>query len=575
MENKTPSTSSVQACQNCKKDFTIEVEDFNFYEKIKVPPPTFCPECRLLRRFMWRNMRSLYKRECGLCKIKLISLYPDDGCPVYCIDCFNGDAWDRYAISKDIDWNQSFISQINYLFKKQPRVYQIRIGNVVNSDYSNSVVDSKNSYMCFSSLSNEDVMYSESIDKSKNCIDCFSVQELDQCYFNTLSSKNYNSHFIVASSTCIDSYFLYDCVNCQNCTLSTNLRNQQYVFKNQKFSKEEYFKMLESLKLNTNTGIQSTKKEFEKLYRQTFHKYAQILSSQNATGDYIYNSKNVKNSFDVTDSSENISFSTRIIKSKDLFDVATALSAELAYECVAPSGNTFMQIGTFYCIGSKNIFYSISCKNSSDCFGCVGLNNAKYCILNKQYSKEEYEEIVPKIIAHMCDTPYVDKNGITYRYGEFFPSEMSPYKYNETVALDYFPISKEKAIYLGYSWTQRERKQVEAISSQDIKDDISNVSEDILNKIISCPNNGNETLKCTSFFKITNNEFSFYKNKKLPIPRYCPNCRHYERLKYRNPTTLYHRKCMKTGCQNEFETSYAPDRPEIIYCEKCYQQEVY
>ncbi len=28
-------------------------------------------------------------------------------------------------------------------------------------------------------------------------------------------------------------------------------------------------------------------------------------------------------------------------------------------------------------------------------------------------------------------------------------------------------------------------------------------------------------------------------------------------------------------CPNEFETSYAPDRPEIIYCEKCYQQEVY
>jgi len=26
---------------------------------------------------------------------------------------------------------------------------------------------------------------------------------------------------------------------------------------------------------------------------------------------------------------------------------------------------------------------------------------------------------------------------------------------------------------------------------------------------------------------------------------------------------------------NEFETAYAPDRPEIVYCEKCYQQEVY
>ncbi len=33
--------SQTKNCQNCKKDFIIEPEDFNFYEKIKVPAPTF------------------------------------------------------------------------------------------------------------------------------------------------------------------------------------------------------------------------------------------------------------------------------------------------------------------------------------------------------------------------------------------------------------------------------------------------------------------------------------------------------------------------------------------------------
>jgi hypothetical protein len=32
---------------------------------------------------------------------------------------------------------------------------------------------------------------------------------------------------------------------------------------------------------------------------------------------------------------------------------------------------------------------------------------------------------------------------------------------------------------------------------------------------------------------------------------------------------------MKEGCNNTFETSYAPERPEIVYCERCYQGEVY
>ncbi len=44
-----------KTCQNCKKEFQIEPEDFAFYEKINVPPPTFCPECRMIRRMMFLN----------------------------------------------------------------------------------------------------------------------------------------------------------------------------------------------------------------------------------------------------------------------------------------------------------------------------------------------------------------------------------------------------------------------------------------------------------------------------------------------------------------------------------------
>ena len=54
----------IKNCQNCKQDFVIESEDFSFYEKMKVPPPTFCPDCRLARRLIWRNERTFYKRIC-------------------------------------------------------------------------------------------------------------------------------------------------------------------------------------------------------------------------------------------------------------------------------------------------------------------------------------------------------------------------------------------------------------------------------------------------------------------------------------------------------------------------------
>jgi hypothetical protein len=61
----------------------------------------------------------------------------------------------------------------------------------------------------------------------------------------------------------------------------------------------------------------------------------------------------------------------------------------------------------------------------------------------------------------------------------------------------------------------------------------------------------------------------------IPIPRIHPDERYKNRMKLRNPMTLYHRTCMHEGCTNTFETTYAPDRPEIVYCEQCYKKEIY
>ena len=71
----------------------------------------------------------------------------------------------------------------------------------------------------------------------------------------------------------------------------------------------------------------------------------------------------------------------------------------------------------------------------------------------------------------------------------------------------------------------------------------------------------------------------------IPIPRLHPNIRYKNRFALRNPMKLWNRKCMcdkfnhpnhiGSACEVEFETSYAPERLEIVYCEKCYQQEVY
>jgi len=65
-------------CQNCKNPFTITPDDFSFYEKIKIPPPTFCPECRYIRRLLDRNEYNLYRRKCDATDENIISIYRQD-----------------------------------------------------------------------------------------------------------------------------------------------------------------------------------------------------------------------------------------------------------------------------------------------------------------------------------------------------------------------------------------------------------------------------------------------------------------------------------------------------------------
>src|SRR3989344_1653193 len=94
-ETKIHSTSSVQACQNCKNDFVIEPDDFGFYEKIKVPPPTFCYLCRAQRRMTFRNERRLLKVKNYFTGEDIFSTHPErGGRKVITREEWFGDSWD-------------------------------------------------------------------------------------------------------------------------------------------------------------------------------------------------------------------------------------------------------------------------------------------------------------------------------------------------------------------------------------------------------------------------------------------------------------------------------------------------
>src|SRR3989344_5392742 len=105
-------------CQSCKGQFVIEPDDFAFYEKIKVPPPTWCPGCRLQRRYSFRNEMNLYKVKCGLCGKNTISMYSaDKPYPIYCQKCWMSDNWDPLQYGQEYDFSKPFFEQFGQLLR--------------------------------------------------------------------------------------------------------------------------------------------------------------------------------------------------------------------------------------------------------------------------------------------------------------------------------------------------------------------------------------------------------------------------------------------------------------------------
>ncbi|PIR68056.1 hypothetical protein COU49_02665, partial [Candidatus Nomurabacteria bacterium CG10_big_fil_rev_8_21_14_0_10_35_16] len=441
----------------------IDPEDFKFYEKIKVPAPTFCPECRTIRRFLWRNERALYRRICNVPehKEKIISMYsPDIPSVIFDQKYWWTDGWDPLEYGKRYNFDIPFFIQFKELREKVPLLALANV-NSTNSEWCNPAVDNKNCYLTFATTAGENLNYCNRVASCRDSMDLYVGNKVELSYSSSFVDNCTKVHFSRHTRNCIDSLFLYDCNNCSDCIGCINLRNKKFNIFNKQYTKEEYLKEKEKLILDSFDGLMKLQKKFEDFLAITPQRHAHMINTINSTGDNLENVRNARFCFDIINGMENSKYCIwGGYGWKDSYD-GLGCNGELMYE-LSDGGavgrtcsNTYFSVAI---INSIDIQYSHSIKGCSHLFGCVGLRDKQYCILNKQYTKEEYEELVPKIIEHMNSMPYVDKKGRIYKYGEFFPSELSPFCYNETIAQEYFPLTREEALKQGYRWKEKEER---------------------------------------------------------------------------------------------------------------------
>jgi len=562
----------MKTCNQCKSQFEITDDDKEFFDRVSpifggkkypIPEPTLCPDCRQQRRLAFVNESKLYYCKCDLTGKQIISIYhPDSPFKVYNQKDWNGQkGWDPLDYGRDFDFNRPFFDQFNDLLHDVPHPslatnYELN----QNSEFTNYSGSVKDCYLIFHADFNESCYYGYGVKKCEYCVDCTRVLECRHCYECVDCTRCYNLKFSRDCENCSDGYLLDDCIGCHDCLGCSGLRNKQYHINNKSYSKKDYQKFFNQFQLNHYSKIKQFKEMAKKSRLEFPKKFQHIINCQNSYGDYLIDCKNTLCSFDCSDLEDCAYCYQLSLGAKNCHEVYQfGLNIEMCYECTITGYNTQRALFSHHITEQcHDILYSMSCcKGSSDLLGCFGLKREKHCILNKQYTEEEYQKLLPRIIRHM------QKN---HEWGEYFPMSISPFAYNETRAQEYFPLDAKGAFRAGLKW--REDMEVKSYKGPqyEVPDRIEEVSDDILKQILVCE----ETEKP---YKIIPQELKFYREHGIPIPRRCPDQRHLDRMALRNPRKLYDRKC--DNCQKPIRTTYAPDRPEKVYCEDCYLKTVY
>ncbi|MFA4845791.1 MAG: hypothetical protein WC654_04500 [Patescibacteria group bacterium] len=555
------------ACKQCASAFEVTKDDLAFYEKVSpvfggkkelIPPPEFCPDCRLQRRLLHRNDLCLYHRKSDLTGKAMISIYAQSKpYKVYDQDEWWSDQWDELAYGRAFDFSRTFAEQFQELSLTVPH-QGLFTTNAENSYYTNHSLNTRNCYLIAGATNLEDCLFGRFIISGHDVVDGLSLYGCEWCYEGIASQHCYHCMFFRHCRDCSDCIMVDDCQSCRNCCMCFGLRSKQYCYLNEQCSKEEYERRLQAHLPLTTEGIGHMREKLTAFSVTLPHRALHVFGSEDCTGDMVFNSRRCENCYDCTDCEDckHVGNTPKGISTHD-----ANYTAPDGLECCYNVGSTVgvqRAMGTFLLWYGSDVYYSRECHHCSNLFGCISMRHKKYCILNKQYTEEEYEKLVSTIIAHMRSTG---------EWGDYLRPEVSTMGYNETLAQEYFPLTREQVLAQGWKWHDEADPQNQYLGAPyEIPDDIRSVPDDIVKQILRCSVTGKP-------YKIIPQELKFYRDMGIPLPRRCFDRRHLDRVALRSPRKLWKRNCAK--CGQGMETTYSPERLEIVYCENCYLKEVY
>jgi len=376
----------------------------------------------------------------------LISKYPNTPRINICsMDDFNKNVDNLVKSWLEYDNKNNFFSNYKKLLLtvKLPNLFHYIVNS--NCDYSEASLNSKNAYLSnFAINENENIFYTFRVQKSTNVYNSlYVINNCENIYFSRWITESFNIFYCSYVQNSANIWFSSNLTWCSECIFCNDLDNQSYSIKNKKLSKKDY---LEEKKI-----ILKEKNNFLNYYNKC-NKLWVNQNSSNVTGNFIIESTNVDNWHYVSHNniSRNVMFTGNDNGVGNFNDVFVAWwtwwNDFYGIHSAWWWANLYCSISISFC---ENIFYSYYLENCSYCIWCIGLKNKSYCILNKQYTKEEWNIMADKIFSSM------EKEGTLWN---FFPWELNPFYFNDTVAWLIWWFTKEEVTKEWYMWRDEEIK---------------------------------------------------------------------------------------------------------------------
>jgi len=289
---------------------------------------------------------------------------------------------------------KDFITEYETLELKIPMRSFHRL-NSEDIEYGDFLYNTKSAYFSFDCTQSQNIIYVNDSFKAKDSCDGNYVIESENCYESFDVVQSHNCTYVNSCSRIYNSYFCWDCYDSHDLFGCSHLRHKEYCIFNKQYTKESYDKLFVELQKNR---IDENIRMAEQISLQFPITTTHVESSENCDyGNHIINSKNLYLCFD-TNACENGGYLYDTHLTKYSYDMTQSSHCEYSYEC---SDSTKLN-NCFYmsfCSEMYDSGFCESCTKSNHLFGCISLENKEYCILNKQYTKEEYQKTVSKILA--------------------------------------------------------------------------------------------------------------------------------------------------------------------------------